>query len=106
MFMNFGWYGVVAVSLLIGGGLELLTRSFGRRLEDLTAFALGVSLFVPFAIVESNTSLKLGSLLTGLIPFLFIFHALGLLFPRFFERVDGSRSGSRIRYVSVRRLRR
>ena len=80
MFLNFGWFGVIAINILLGLLFAFL-RPFWQNPVEAGAFSFGLVLGMPLTIVESNLSMKLGKLIIGL-PILFaLLWGLSILFP-------------------------
>jgi len=69
MYLNFGWWGVIFIPLLLGILFRWAWQKFGRTPETVVDFAIGVTVLIPLVMVESHLSMKFGGL---------IVHAIGL----------------------------
>lgn len=67
MFMNFGWLGVLGVSLGVGLGAGFLFRKMLLDASDPERFSAGLAVAVPLAVPESNMSLAIGMLVIALV---------------------------------------
>lgn len=66
MFMNFGYWGVLGVSALMGAGMRKLTATLWRADASTPILALGLLVALPFFTPESNLSLQVGrALISG-----------------------------------------
>ena len=63
MFMNFGWTGIIILSVLIGIFLSFMNRFVFSDVVGPVRFSLAVSVGVVFAMPESNLSSMIGGLL-------------------------------------------
>jgi hypothetical protein len=69
MYMNFGWWGVFFVPLMLGTVFRGLWAKFAQAPRNMVDFAFGMSVLASLIVVESHMSMKLGGL---------IVHSIGL----------------------------
>ena len=67
MFMNYGWTGVVALSMLIGGLMGFISKVVSARVEGSVGFAFALTISSAFFFPESNISLQLGFIVVSVV---------------------------------------
>jgi hypothetical protein len=76
MYMNFGMFGIVLISFIIGILFRFLRDTFWQNPANSSSFAFGLVLAGPLMFVESNLSMKVGGLFIASVA---IFAAVSLL---------------------------
>ena len=72
MYMNFGWWGVALIPLILGTLFRWAWQKFGRAPQTLVDFAIGVAVLIPLVMVESHLSMKFGGLVVRSIGLLIV----------------------------------
>ncbi len=81
MYINFGYYGLIFVSVIISICLGYLSLKFWNHDGDGTFTAYGLLLGLPFLTPESNLSLMVGRVVIGAIVGYFSLVTLAMIFP-------------------------
>ncbi len=81
MYINFGWAGVVGVSILVGALISFITRWLVFGAQTPTHFAAALTVGSAFFWPESNLSLQIGSALIALLGILTFMHLFSII-PR------------------------
>lgn len=76
MYMNFGIYGVVFVSLIIGISLKWLFNKLWHKPLGSIKFSLGLTMAMQLIIIESNLSLMVGTFLIWYVSIYLILYSL------------------------------
>ena len=82
MYMNFGVYGVVGVSMLVGMLFAVLANAFWKKPSNPCAFALGMCMGSPFFFVESNLSMIFGNVIVSAITICSFGLIVAIIAPR------------------------
>lgn len=93
MYMNFGWWGIVIISILLGFLMGMLERGIMERVNTPVQFAFAYVLASTFLFPESNMSLMLGGLIVNWIAI-----ALFLWLLRILVKTPRPRSASSVEY--------
>ncbi len=75
MYLNFGWWGVALIPLILGILFRGAWQKFGRNPRTVVDFAIGVTVLIPLVMVESHLSMKFGGLIVrsiGLLSVLYL----------------------------------
>jgi hypothetical protein len=75
-YMNFGWFGVVAVGVLVGFALGIYELVFFSGSANLTGTAIGLVMLPTFLTIESQLVQYLGGLLQIIFAAAIVFHRL------------------------------
>jgi hypothetical protein len=90
MFMNFGWFGIVGISFLIGLISAAIWSVFVRSASSSQHFAAGLLLCSSFFFPESNLSIDIGNMMISLMVILAASWGVGTLFSGSTTQVEPS----------------
>lgn len=80
MFMNFGWFGILGISFLVGLFSAAIWSMFARTAAASQHFAAGLLLCSSFFFPESNLSIDIGNLIIGMVVILIVSWGVNTLF--------------------------
>lgn len=82
MYMNFGIFGVIGISVLIGIFFHMLAVNFWADARTPSTFAFGMAFGLPLVYVENNLSMVFGGFFIVVISLTSVSYLIALFFPK------------------------